>query len=206
VTSKRKQANDLARWEDTTRSWATAAGRGLALDLYSARETTARPFHVGVVLDPNERVLVETPLSFSADRPVDPGAPSAPYIRPWLVTNHRIVARLGDERPHGWRWEHMVGCRIDLTPGRETVALDLDGQHPLVWTGPGAAPLAVAAVFYLHGPRAMIEHPGLVLIRRPSHPSVQSLLTRSSSSEEVTVSGGEDRPPRHGPHLRSCSE
>jgi hypothetical protein len=172
VTSKRKQAKDLARWEDTTRRWATAAARGLALDLYSARETTARPFHIGVVLDPAERVLVETPLTFSADRPVGLGAPSVvpSYIRPWLVTNHRIVARLGDERLHGWRWEHMVGCRIDLTPGRETVALDLDGHNPLVWTGPGAAPLAVAAVFYLHGPRAMIEHPGLESVREAAGP------------------------------------
>ena len=119
------------------------------------------------MLDPGELVLVETPLAFSGEGPVGPGTPSLgePHVRPWLVTNHRIVARLGDERLHGWRWEHIVGCRIDLIPRRETVALDLDGQHPLVWIGPGAAPLAVAAVFYLHGPQAMIEHPGLASIR-----------------------------------------
>jgi hypothetical protein len=60
----------------------------------------------------------------------------------------------------------MVGCRLDLTPGREIVPLDLDCQSPLVWTGPGVAPLAVAAVYWLHGPLAMIEHPGLALVRR----------------------------------------
>lgn len=172
MTSKRKQARDLARWEDATRQWATEVARDLALDLYSGRETTARPFHVGVVLDPGERVLIETPLASSGDGPAGPSAPSAaqPYVRPWLVTNYRVVGRLSDERLHGWRWEHIVGCRVDLAPGRETVALELDGQHPLVWTGPGAPPLAVAAVFYLHGPRAMIEHPGLAPIREPPGP------------------------------------
>jgi len=52
-----------------------------------------------------------------------------------------------------------------LTPGREAVALDFEAQTPLVWTGPGVAPLAVAAVYRLHGARAILEHPGLVSLR-----------------------------------------
>lgn len=169
MTSKHKRARELSRWEAETRLWATATARDLALALHYGRYTGARPFHVGVVLDEGERVWTETPLYFSADGPttlVGVGvAPGQPDPRPWLVTNHRIVARLGDDRLHGWRWEHMVGCRVALTPGREAVGIDLDCQSPLVWTGPGVAPLAVATVYRLHGPLAMIEHPGLGPIR-----------------------------------------
>ena len=171
MTSKRRQARELARWEAATRTWATDTARHLALALHYERDTGSRPFRVGVVLDEGERVWVETPVCFFAGRATTAvQAATAPPLRlpqprPWLVTNHRIVARLEDDRLHGWRWEHMVGCRADLTPGREIVALDLDCQAPLVWAGPGVAPLAVAAVYHLHGPLAMIEHPGLAPLR-----------------------------------------
>lgn len=97
-------------------------------------------------------------------------------VRPRLVTSTRIVGRLGDDRLHGYRWDKTVGARIDLTPSRETVILDVDGEPTLAWTGPGVAPMAVAAVFHLYGARAMIDHPGLVALRdsvdpaRPSEP------------------------------------
>lgn len=171
MTSKRKRARDLARWEADIRTWALHAARDLAMALYYDRDTGSRPFRVGVVLDADEGVWVETPLCFSPDVPTTTvhgkRVPTLrpPERRPWLVTNHRVVARLGDDRLHGWRWEHIVGCRVDLTPGRELVALDLDCQTPLHWSGAGVAPLAVAAVYRLHGPLAIIEHPGLALIR-----------------------------------------
>jgi hypothetical protein len=60
-----------------------------------------------------------------------------------------------------------VGARIDLTPGREFVSLDIDSEPTLTWTGPAVAPLAVAAVFHLYGPLAMIQHPGLAAVRVP---------------------------------------
>ena len=66
---------------------------------------------------------------------------------------------------HGYRWEKAVGARVDLTPGREVVSLDIDSEPTLIWTGPAVAPLAVAAVFHLYGPLAMIEHPGLAPLR-----------------------------------------
>jgi hypothetical protein len=145
MTSKRRQAIELARWEAATRPWATDTARYLALALYHDRDTGSRPFRVGVVLDEGERVWAETPLYFSADVSTTAvqaatSQPQRSQPRPWLVTNHRIVARLGDDRLHGWRWEQFVGCRVGLTLGRETVALDLDCQNPLVWAGAGAAP------------------------------------------------------------------
>ena len=65
--SRRKDAKALARWDDEARQWATATGRDLALDLYYNRETAARPYEVGVVLDPGEKVWAEVPVRFNLD-------------------------------------------------------------------------------------------------------------------------------------------
>jgi hypothetical protein len=165
--SKRKDAKDLARWEDEARQWATVAGRQLALDLYRGRKTATQPYGVGVVLDPDERVWGEVPVRFNLDW-MPRGAPderAQVAIRSWLVTSARVVGRLADDRLHGYRWENAVGVRIDLTPGREVVSLDIESEPTLIWTGPGVAPLAIAAVFHLYGPLAMIQHPGLAAIR-----------------------------------------
>jgi hypothetical protein len=82
-----------------------------------------------------------------------------------LVTSDRVVGRLADHRLYGYRWEHAVGARVDLTHGSEVVALDIDSGPALVWSGPAVAPLAVAAVFRLYGPIGVIEHPGLATLR-----------------------------------------
>ncbi|MGH3272718.1 MAG: hypothetical protein ACRDNZ_00110, partial [Streptosporangiaceae bacterium] len=56
--------------------------------------------------------------------------------------------------------------RVDLTPSREAVIMEIEGEPTsLVWSGPGVAPMAVAAIFHLYGPVAMIEHPGLAPLR-----------------------------------------
>jgi hypothetical protein len=81
------------------------------------------------------------------------------------VTSARVVGRLADDRLHGYRWERAVGARVDLTPGREVVSLDIESEPTLIWTGPAVAPLAVAAVFHLYGALAMIDHPGLAPLR-----------------------------------------
>ena len=81
------------------------------------------------------------------------------------MTSDRVVGRLTDDRLHGYRWERAVGARVDLTPGREVVSLDIESEPTLIWTGPAVAPMAVAAVFHLYGPIGMIDHPGLVTLR-----------------------------------------
>jgi hypothetical protein len=167
VTSKRKEEKALARWEAKAREWATDAARDLALDLYHSRDTGTRSYRIGVVLDPGEKVWAEVPLRFSLDwvAAAKPGHQGQPSIRPWLVTSARVVGRLADDRLYGYRWERMVGARVDLSPGREAVSADIEGQPTLVWSGPGVAPLAVAAVFHLYGPVDMIDHPGLAPLR-----------------------------------------
>ena len=82
-----------------------------------------------------------------------------PRITRWLATDQRIVGRLSTGVIYGHPWTSITVCRVDLTPGREWLQRDLDGTAPGVWRGPGITPLAVVAVWHLHGPQAMIEHP-----------------------------------------------
>jgi len=173
MTSTRKLRRAATRWEDQTRAWAIGAGRALAVDLYHGRAIQTRPYQVRVVLDAGEQVWGELPACCSMDSPAFPppgvtrpgDAPPQPPISTWLLTTGRVVGRVRDQL-RGWRWEKMVGCRVDLTPGAEIVAIDVEnGKPPVIWTGPGVAPLAVAAVFRLYGARAMIEHPGLAIVR-----------------------------------------
>ena len=137
--SKRKEAKALARWEHDTRQWAIDTGRDLALDLYHDREPAARPYGVGVVLDPGEKVWAEAPVRFNLDwtQPAKPGEQPAPAVRPWLVTSGRVVGRLADDRLHGYRWEKAVGVRVDLTAGREALIVHIEGEPTLLWSGPG---------------------------------------------------------------------
>ena len=163
--TSRKQRKAFARWENDTRQWAHRAARDLVLCLVSGQQTPATPYGIGVVLDPGERVWAECPITFLQEVLPDDG-PTVPPIRPWLATSDRIVARLGDDRLYGWRWEQMRGCRLDLGTSRELVALDSQDGSRVAWTGPGVAPLAVAAVYRLHGQEALVDHPGLAAIRR----------------------------------------
>jgi len=167
--SKRKDAKALARWDDEARHWATQTGRDLALDLYYDRKTATLPYGIGVVLDPGEKVWAEVPVRFNLDwiPLMKPNEYAQPAVRSWLVTSARVVGRLADDRLHGYRWEQVVGVRVDLTPGREVVGLDMEGEPTLIWTGSAVAPMAVAAVFHLYGPLAMIQHPGLAAVRVP---------------------------------------
>lgn len=164
----RKQRKDLAKWEDDTRLWAHETAKDLVMAIVTDQLTAGTPYRVGVVLKPGEQIWAECPLRFLQERPVGPQADLDwfPPIRPWLVTSERVVGRLGDDRLYSWRWGQVVGCRVGLDPGVETVALDLQDGSGVVWIGPGVAPLAVAAVCRLHGREALVLHAGLAPLRQ----------------------------------------
>lgn len=177
--TKRKQRRALARWECDTRQWAHQAARELVMSMVSGRLTPASPYGIGVVLDAGEQVWAECPIRFLQEIiPTD--GPSIPPVRPWLVTSDRIVGRLGDDRLYGWRWENVRGCRVDVAIPAEFVTLDLHDGSRLDWSGPGVAPLAIAAVYRLHGREALVEHPGLAEIRLGEHSSPRSCPTLAS--------------------------
>ena len=96
--SRRKDAKALARWDDEARQWATATGRDLALDLYYNRETAARPYGVGVVLDSGEKVWAEVPVRFNLDwTPLSQarraGAAGRPVLAGDLCSGRRTTGR-----------------------------------------------------------------------------------------------------------------
>lgn len=178
MNTARKQRKEVARWEVSTRAWATGRGRDLALELYQQSHVAVTPYSVGLVLEQGEKPWVQVPACCSLDAlvAVSPGPPKRgdPHVQPpvgdWLVTNHRIAGRCNGSLLRWWRWGEIVGCRVDLTLGRETVQIDLNGKPPILWTGPGVGPLAVAAVYHLYGPAAMLDHPGLAALRKASAP------------------------------------
>jgi hypothetical protein len=61
------------------------------------------PYQVGVVLDTDERPIIEIPARFLNEEPPLNATPLTwrPTLRPWLITNHRIVGRLGDVTLYG---------------------------------------------------------------------------------------------------------
>jgi hypothetical protein len=170
--TKRKQRKAVARWENETRLWAHHIARDLVLAMVSGQPTPATPYGIGVVLDPGERVWAECPVRFLQEV-LSAEGPTTPPVRPWLVTSDRIVGRLGDDHLYGWRWEHVRGCRVNLSTSAEFVALDLNDGSRLDWTGPGIAPLAVAVVDRLHGHQSLLDHPGLAAIRRRDCPETR---------------------------------
>ena len=164
----RRQRRAIARAETQARDWGHEAARRLALALCDGQGLPATPFRVGVVLGPGEHPWVECPARFLHERAL-PGREldlQRPPVRPWLITSDRIVGRLGDGRLYGYRWDQMVGCRVDLTAGDQRVGVDLFDGTPITWSGPTVAPMAVAAVAVLHGPAALLHHPGLDILRR----------------------------------------
>ena len=157
--------------EDRARRQAVEDARDLALDLCLARRLGARPYELGVVLGPGEVAWAEMATWFQYAPPGAP-LPAPAEVRPpaslWLATSQRIVGRLEDDRLHGWRWEHVVGCQVDLEPPCLSLSLEVCtalGQEKLRWSGPRVAPVAVAAVYALYGMEALVEHPGLASVR-----------------------------------------
>lgn len=172
MSSARKQRKQQARWDSETRQWATDTAKALTLTLYQNADPAVAPYNVGVVLEPGEKPWVQVPVRCSRDRPQPAppgqGGPPEPPVTAWLVTNLRVVGRFSNGDLRGWQWKWAIGCLTDLAVGHEHVHLDIykdKTSAKIDWYGPGVAPLAVAAVYHLHGLHALLEHPGLAPLR-----------------------------------------
>lgn len=201
MTSTRKLRKQQARHDTEVRAWATDTARALTLTLCQNADPAVAPYDIGVVLDPGEKPWVQIPARCSLDRslPVPAGSDGHPQpaITPWLVTNQRLVGRFASGDLRGWRWNWAIGCLVDLTPGREYVHLDIYKDKTTAkidWTGPGVAPLAVAAIYHLHGLQALLDHPGLAPLRTGPLATFRRASTRESTPSDGTV------PPVGSPH------
>ncbi len=184
--SARRQHKAMVRWERDTRTWGTDRARRLVLDLYHDRAVPPLPYTVGIVPWPGERPLVEAPARCSLDQPVpslDSHAPPEPPISTWLATDQRITGRLRTGVLQGWGWDVLIGVRVDLTPGREWLQFDVAGLEPVVLRGPGIAPLAVVAVWTVYGPKAMLDHPGLAVLRQVPNDAIERITQATPALE-----------------------
>jgi len=78
----------------------------------------------------------------------------------WLITSARLVGRAptsGDVISI-W-WAGLSGIQVNLDA--EVIRLDAANGWRAKITGPGVAPVAVAAVAACHGPAALADHPAL---------------------------------------------
>jgi hypothetical protein len=77
----------------------------------------------------------------------------------------------------------LIGVRVDLTPGREWLQFDVAGLEPVVLRGPGIAPLAVVAVWTVYGPKAMLDHPGLAVLRQVPNDAIERITQATPALE-----------------------
>ena len=124
-------------------------------------------------------------------------------LAPWEADTRRratdsadppIALRTGQPRQD----DQPPQLRIDLPSGHENVQLDICGASaPVAWTGPAAAPLEVVAVYHLHVPAALLDHPGLNPLRSPSATGGQFSCGRDVNADErpgssVSATAGTD--------------
>jgi hypothetical protein len=170
VLPDHKALREIARWEKRNRSISVEQARRLAMSLYHGTAIEARPFTLGLALGQGEVVWAETWARCSFDRSPASTGPSQLPLSCWLATNRRFVGRLSTGVLTGWVWQELLAYRADLTPGKEWAQIDPKDRPPVVWYGPGVAPLAVALVAQVHGVLALLEHPGLASLRVAAQP------------------------------------
>lgn len=138
-----------------------ADARALALELAGMRDAAQiDPMALGLVLEPGEvpwrvaalwlRIRVEgqwTPASWSQV----------------LVTDHRLLVRLGSGELVSLWWGSLVGFEIRLE--ESYVVLDFGDGRPRSLSGPEVGLVAVAGVARLYGVEALTTHRALEPLR-----------------------------------------
>jgi hypothetical protein len=80
----------------------------------------------------------------------------------WLATSARLYGRAKDGEIFSIWWARLDGLEVDLDTDR--MFLGTDGWRAQL-SGPGVAPIAVAAVAACHGQGALLAHRGLARLR-----------------------------------------
>ncbi len=154
-----------ARRERKAGDFAIEQARRLAMSLFHGTPIEARPYSSGLVLGAGEVLWAETWARCSWDQsPYARRDPSRLPLTGWVVTSWRLSGRLSTGRTVDLPWGQMTHVRVDMSRGKEWLALDGWGTSA-VYYGIGIAPLAVAAVCRAYGPLALLEHPGLARLR-----------------------------------------
>jgi hypothetical protein len=83
----------------------------------------------------------------------------------WLITTARLAARLPSTGQLTCLWWHNL-TGLDADPAASTITLRAEGRRD-VFYGPGAAPVAIAAITARLGPAAMATEPALAWLSDP---------------------------------------
>lgn len=114
----------------------------------------------GFVLQPREVAYRYVPAWLTA---FDHGRWASPSASRVFVTDRRLVCRLSSGPLACLLWRGVAGLHVDLPRGRLT--LDYADGAPVQLFGREAPTIAVAAISFIYGPRALTTHPGIEALR-----------------------------------------
>jgi hypothetical protein len=152
----RKQRRTMQRWEVETRASAKSEAQYLTQALGSRACLPRLANFNGVLLAKGEELWAEGWVRYAQSG-------DAQY-RAWTVTNHRLLGQLTNGKLVGPGWGDVIAVRVNLVAGSE--CLNVDTSNLLfTLTGPGVAPLAVAAICATQGRASLATHPDLAPLR-----------------------------------------
>lgn len=140
---------------------AMSDARELALQLAGGRQRRwIDPVRLGVVMRPDETALRVIVASFvirldgqwTTREPVSV-----------VITSERLLVRFAAGELASLWWAGIVGVEIDVDRG--WLVLDYGDGTPRAILGPALHALAVATIWALYGPEALLTHPALAGVR-----------------------------------------
>jgi hypothetical protein len=135
--------------------------RELALEYAGLRPATSLdPQLLGVVLRPDETIRRAAPTWFRVRVNGQWSEASPSQI---MITDHRLILRLGSGELASLWWGAACGFEADLDAGH--VVLDFGDGRPRLLAGEATPLVAVAGVAQIYGVSALATHPCLQSIR-----------------------------------------
>lgn len=161
MRTKQRAAVLVERGLARARAEAHRDARALAIEL--ARGVPAvrfDPMRAGVVLRPGETVYRQVRLWIRVQQD---GTWADASFADVIVTDLRLLCRLGSGRLTSLWWNGVVGLHIDLAA--EHIVLDFGDGQPVCFSGSRATQVSVAAIASIYGAQALVNHPALAPLR-----------------------------------------
>ena len=148
-----------ANWEHEWWRQIVEQARRLALGLGMEDPPSVLTYATGAVTGPNEHVYAETWVRCNIGQGNRPSS-DWPLVA-WAVTSERLLGR-GPGGLVSLPWATLSAYQADVLSERVDLHV---GDWVIVFCGPGASIVAVAAAWHVHGLAGLLEHPGLAPLR-----------------------------------------
>jgi hypothetical protein len=103
-----------------------------------------------------------------------------------LATDRRLFVRVGQQGWQNFRYTTATALAPDVE--RQMIVFESSGSSPLRLSGPAALRIAVIAVWAVHGPTGLIEHPALSALRPAEMALKQSPQRDPAEVERLALS------------------